>query len=225
MDPLHQFGFDKKDNDIEYFCHLYSYINGVLLSEYFKEHTVSQAFIITSEILSDIIKGLIYLYNAGIIHYDLHPRNIMLQQDPTGRIVGVKIIDLDATEVFRKQFFWKPINPNNEEYLSPNPRQNYESCHGLKDAIKDFLEPFVLYFIHQTHNPYTSNYGITGEVAFKYLETFNQRPRYAKLELGDAKAAMSAVFRLTRAYYTIEYDRFTCSSPMRALGGLPPRTL
>ncbi|KAI8049912.1 hypothetical protein BDF22DRAFT_735446 [Syncephalis plumigaleata] len=98
MDPLHQFGFDKKDNGNKYFCHLYSYINGEPLEEYFRRHTISQAFIITSKILPDIIRGLIYLYNAGIIHYDLHPRNIMLQQDPTGRIVGVKIIGLDAAD-------------------------------------------------------------------------------------------------------------------------------
>ncbi|KAI8048672.1 hypothetical protein BDF22DRAFT_736117 [Syncephalis plumigaleata] len=64
---------------------------------------------------SSYIDGAIYLYNAGIIHGDLYPKNIMIQLTPTGEIVGVKIIDLDFTTVFEKEQDWQPINPNTND--------------------------------------------------------------------------------------------------------------
>ncbi|KAI8051227.1 hypothetical protein BDF22DRAFT_744838 [Syncephalis plumigaleata] len=75
INPLHQFGFFDSNNGNRYYCHLYSYIDGVLLEDYFKERTISQAFTTASEILPEVIKGAIYLYNAGIIHGDLFPKS------------------------------------------------------------------------------------------------------------------------------------------------------
>ncbi|KAI8049236.1 hypothetical protein BDF22DRAFT_657878 [Syncephalis plumigaleata] len=69
MDPLHQFNFSESNGN--------SFINGVLLDDYFRKHTIAQAYITATKILPDIIRGLIYLYNAGIIHYDLHQRIII----------------------------------------------------------------------------------------------------------------------------------------------------
>ncbi|KAI8052906.1 hypothetical protein BDF22DRAFT_655609 [Syncephalis plumigaleata] len=97
MDPLYRFSFSEKQR-IRYFCHLYSYIDGETLEDYFKKQTVSQAYITAAKILPDIVRGLIYLYNAGIIHDDMFPKNVMLQLDSDRRIIGVKIIDLDATK-------------------------------------------------------------------------------------------------------------------------------
>ncbi|KAI8048960.1 hypothetical protein BDF22DRAFT_778755 [Syncephalis plumigaleata] len=58
---------------------------------------------------------LIYLYNAGIIHKDIVPKNIMLQLGSDDKIVGVKIIDLDLTNVFAKEQGWQPIHQRNRE--------------------------------------------------------------------------------------------------------------
>ncbi|KAI8049102.1 hypothetical protein BDF22DRAFT_658051 [Syncephalis plumigaleata] len=75
MDPLHQFGF-YEENGV-------SYIDGVLLSKYFKEHSISEAYTLTASILPEVIKGLIYLYNAGIIHGDMFPKRIFVNPNKT----------------------------------------------------------------------------------------------------------------------------------------------
>ncbi|KAI8050630.1 hypothetical protein BDF22DRAFT_735230 [Syncephalis plumigaleata] len=165
MDPLHQFGFSDSNNQ-EHFCHLYSYINGVLLDDYFKERTISQIFLITARVLPNIIRGMIYLYNAGIIHNDMSPKNIMLEQDSIGRMIGLKIIDFDLVEVFEKEQGWQPIHPRNREEFSYNPIQRYKSCNGLHFMIVEFLDIFVN--PHKTEDPFAHNYVLTGRAAQNY---------------------------------------------------------
>ncbi|KAI8050312.1 hypothetical protein BDF22DRAFT_745639 [Syncephalis plumigaleata] len=232
--PLHQFGFDGND-DIRYACHLYNYIRGETLDDYFRRHTISKAFITAAKILPGIIRGLIYLYNANLIHHDMFPKNIMIQKNSLGRIAGVKIIDMDGTFIPRKEDDWTPINPADMQYLSSNPRQQYASCEKLSNMIIRFLNVFVPNNNAELGNPFASNYKVTKESAEDYLEKFMQpqarlgRPgqsaSYVTLELGDVNAAIPAIHYLLKARYTLKFDRFTCSSPMRALRGLKPRTL
>ncbi|KAI8058339.1 hypothetical protein BDF22DRAFT_772864 [Syncephalis plumigaleata] len=220
MDPLHQFDFSESNGN-KYFCHLYGYINGKTLEDHIRKHTVSQAYIIASEILPEVIKGLIYLYNAGIIHGDLFPKNIMIQKNFLGRITGVKIIDFDSASIFDKEQGWRPIDPINEAYLSSNPPQQYASCKQLKNEITEFLNIFVT--LNERENPYDPNYVVTEQVVLDYLKEFQENENYAKLELGNVKAAIPAIRYLLKVYYTLMRDPFTCSSPIRALKGLPPR--
>ncbi|KAI8050256.1 hypothetical protein BDF22DRAFT_696312 [Syncephalis plumigaleata] len=222
MDPLDQFEF-YKHNRISYFCYLYSFIDGVLLEDYFEKRTVPQAFITTAEILPDIIEGLIYLYNAGINHHDLYPSNIMIQRSFFGRIVGVKIIDFDSISLVEKRHDWQPINTNDEEYRSLNPIQKYESCNGLKKALIEFLNLFVP--LKKGENPYAYGYVLTKQAVLGYLDRFKGSPRHISLRVGDIKAVIPAIYYLLKVHYTIQSDPFPCSSPMRALEGLPPRTL
>ncbi|KAI8050782.1 hypothetical protein BDF22DRAFT_106242 [Syncephalis plumigaleata] len=240
MDPLYQFDF-YEENGSRYFCHLYSFINGVLLENYLEERTFSQAYILASEILIEVIKGSIYLYNAGILQDDLLPKNIMLVQDSNRKIIGVKIIDLDATSVIKKEKDWKLINLSDEEYLSPNPRQYDKSCDELKRTIAKFLLVFVS--LKQGENPFDPNYRLTVNEMQDYLQNFKdpqylleqtifslfflRKAREARAsigsELGNAEAAIPAMRYLLKVYYTLISDPFTCSSPIRALKGLPPR--
>ncbi|KAI8048680.1 hypothetical protein BDF22DRAFT_658215 [Syncephalis plumigaleata] len=171
MDPLHQFEF-YEENRTRYFCYLYSYIDGTVLPEYFKKHTISHAFITAAKILPEVIKGAIYLYNAGIIHEDLYPKT------------GVKIIDLDATEVFRKEQDWQPINPNTNEYLSPNPRQYHKSCDEFKETIVKFLNVFLL--LEKEGNPFDPKYVLAEQATQNCLGKFKQGLRYAEVELDNA---------------------------------------
>ncbi|KAI8053336.1 hypothetical protein BDF22DRAFT_743259 [Syncephalis plumigaleata] len=135
MDPLHRFAFTENgpadinlaDPKQMYVCHLYSFIGGVILKDYIKASTNAQAYIAAAKILPDIIKGLMYLYNAGILYKDKLIHNVMLQLDSGRNVVGAKIIDLDVTEVFKKEDGWQPINLNDQEHLSLNPRQRYNS--------------------------------------------------------------------------------------------------
>ncbi|KAI8049237.1 hypothetical protein BDF22DRAFT_778709 [Syncephalis plumigaleata] len=241
MNPLHHLYFDDVYGMTQ-LCHLYSYINGVLLDDYFKGKTFSQAFIIASEILPQVIKGSIYLYNAGIFHEDVFPKNIMIQEDPIHKLISAKIIDLDSTAIIKGKQDWQPINPSDEECLSSNPTQKYASCDKLKKMIQDFLQVFVS--LEEGENPFNSNYRITVKEMQDYLGVFKQREFLSKKfghnqflltsitearnsigsELGAVNTAISAMLRLKRALYTLNNDRFTCSSPMRALKGLPPRT-
>ncbi|KAI8048977.1 hypothetical protein BDF22DRAFT_239454 [Syncephalis plumigaleata] len=220
MDPLHRFDF-YEEKRIRYFCHLYSFIDGVLLEDYFAEKTAAQAFSIFAEILPEVIKASIYLYNAGIIHGDLLPKNIMVQKDQVGKIASVKIIDLDVASVFKKELFWKPINLYGEEYLLPSPRQKYKSCNGIKKTVIFLLGRFVS--LRRGENPFTPNYTLAEQAALSYVERFKQSPRYANLELGDVKAATPSLIYLLKAYHTMQYDNFSCTSSMRASRGLPPR--
>ncbi|KAI8056275.1 hypothetical protein BDF22DRAFT_333496 [Syncephalis plumigaleata] len=181
MDPLHQFDF-YENNGSRYFCHLYSFINGVLLENYLEERTFSQAYILASEILIEIIRGSIYLYNAGILQDDLLPKNIMLVQDSNRKIVGVKIIDLDATDVFKKEKDWKLINPSDEEYLSPNPRQYHKSCDELKRTIAKFLLVFVS--LKQGENPFDPTYRLTTMFSLFFLRSAREARASIGSELG-----------------------------------------
>ncbi|KAI8049616.1 hypothetical protein BDF22DRAFT_778323 [Syncephalis plumigaleata] len=137
MDPLHRFDF-YEENRIRYFCHLYGFIHGETLEDYFKKQTVTQTFITAAGILPKIIKGLIYLYNAGLF--------IMIcfrKLDSNRRIIGVKIIDLDSASILKKEQDWQPINLFDDRNLSPNPPQKYESCNELKKTITFLMGMFV----------------------------------------------------------------------------------
>ncbi|KAI8056189.1 hypothetical protein BDF22DRAFT_329119 [Syncephalis plumigaleata] len=118
------------------------------LLDYFEKNTPAQAYIVAAKILPDIIKGLLYLYNARIVHMDIAPRNIILHQDSNGKYIP-KIIDYDLVVVFdEKTNDWARINPNNMEYLLPDPPQKYFACHHFTFAIAKFLNAF--FFIIMT---------------------------------------------------------------------------
>ncbi|KAI8049258.1 hypothetical protein BDF22DRAFT_778729 [Syncephalis plumigaleata] len=219
MDPLGKFEFDGPNNP-RYYCYIYGFIDGTPLEDYFKKHTISEAFIITAKILPDIIKGLIYLYNAGVIHGDMLPKNIMVQQGPNGEPIA-KIIDFDGTDVFRKEQGWQPLSPNNREHLLPNPIQRYESCDELRDVIANFIAMFV--YPNRAKDPFDPKYALAENTVSFNLKKFKQKGRYVESGFGDAKAAIPAMLRLTRAIYTLWHDSFPCSSPMRVLEGQPPR--
>ncbi|KAI8055107.1 hypothetical protein BDF22DRAFT_732425 [Syncephalis plumigaleata] len=229
MDPLHRFDF-YEEKHIRYFCHLYSFIHGETLKEYLKKQTVTQSFITVAEVLPKIIKGAIYLYNAGIIHNDMFPKNIMLQLDSNRRIVGVKIIDLDATIIYRKEQNWQPINLLDDRNLLPNPPQKYESCHRLKCSIPFFLGTFVHLKKEELLN---HKHKLTEPYALKLLKKYNQlraipggseqTQAQTKPEQSDVKAAVPAMLFLTQAHRTMYQDNFHCSSLILALKGLPSR--
>ncbi|KAI8048838.1 hypothetical protein BDF22DRAFT_746561 [Syncephalis plumigaleata] len=221
MDPLHQFGFEEANGN-KYFCHIYSYINGETLEDYFTKVTISQAFLIGVKVLPEVIKGAIYLYNAGIIHGDLFPRNVMLEKDTTGKIAGVRIIDFDLATIIKGKQGWQPINPKDQRHLSPKPPQQYLSCNKLlKDAIAGFLNVFV--YLEDGENPFDPSFVLNYESAQDYLERLREEERYAKVQLGDVNAASPAILYLLKVYYTTQSDPFICSSPIFALRGLPPR--
>ncbi|KAI8058485.1 hypothetical protein BDF22DRAFT_42681 [Syncephalis plumigaleata] len=215
MDPLHQFEF-YEENRIRYVCHLYRFIDGETLDEYFKRHTISQAYIATSQILPEIIKGAIYLYNAGIIHYDLLPKNIMLEKNPAGKPI-VKIIDFDSTDVFEKGQDWRPISPTNEAYL---PSQS-ASCNELNGVITEFLDPFVT--LKQGENPYATNYVVTGQAALGYLNEFRENEDYAALQSGDINVAIPAMHYFLKVHYAPKLSPSVCTAPIRILRVEPPR--
>ncbi|KAI8058341.1 hypothetical protein BDF22DRAFT_739749 [Syncephalis plumigaleata] len=220
MDPLYQFGFNDSNGN-KYFCHIYSYINGETLNDYFRGRTIFQMFIAASQILPEVIKGLVYLYNAGVIHGDMHPRNIMLQLDPGRRIVGVKIIDLDVAKIFRKEQGWRPINPMNEAYLSSDPPQQYASCNQLKNVIAKYLGIFVI--LNERENPYDPNYVVTEQVVLDYLKEFQEDEDYVELELGNVKAAIPTIHYLLKVDYVTRFSPSVCTFPLRILREQPPR--
>ncbi|KAI8058484.1 hypothetical protein BDF22DRAFT_652551 [Syncephalis plumigaleata] len=189
--------------------------------EYFKRHTISQAYIATSQILPEIIKGAIYLYNAGIIHRDLYQKNIMLEKNPAGGKPIVKIIDFDSTDVFEKGQDWRPIDPINEAYLSSNPPQQSVSCNELKNAITGCLKIFVA--LKQGENPYATNYVVTGQAVLGYLNEFRENEDYAALQSGDINVAIPAMHYFLKVYYTAMFGPSACTSPLRILREQPPR--
>ncbi|KAI8058451.1 hypothetical protein BDF22DRAFT_652523 [Syncephalis plumigaleata] len=78
MNPLHRFGFTRNgpvDIDLADFDQLF--IDGVSLVDYLKEYTPIQAFILIAKILPQVTQGLLYIYNAGILHKDVAPRSII----------------------------------------------------------------------------------------------------------------------------------------------------
>ncbi|KAI8058340.1 hypothetical protein BDF22DRAFT_730999, partial [Syncephalis plumigaleata] len=180
------------------------FIEGETLKDYFKRHTISEAYIATSQILPEVIKGLIYLYNAGIIHYDMHQRNIMLGKNPAGGKPIVKIIDLDVAKIFRKEQGWRPIDPINEAYLSSNPPQQYASCKQLKNEITEFLNIFVT--LNERENPYDPNYVVTEQVVLDYLKEFQEDEDYVELELGNVKAAIPTIHYLLKVDYVTRFS-------------------
>ncbi|KAI8049275.1 hypothetical protein BDF22DRAFT_700334 [Syncephalis plumigaleata] len=153
----------------------------------------------------------------------------VLQLDSNKNVIGAKIIDLDRISVFKKEQGWQRINLNDQEYLSPNPSQRYNSCNDFKLTLTNFLLNFV--FVSKV-NPFTYGDVLPESDAIEYLNHFNTKlaeyglkqnvPRLTS-ESFDAKAAIPAMLRLTRAIYTLWHDSFPCSSPMRVLEGQPPR--
>ncbi|KAI8050877.1 hypothetical protein BDF22DRAFT_745068 [Syncephalis plumigaleata] len=204
MNPLHQFAFTK-DGPVD-----------INLAD--PKQTI----------LPDIIKGLLYLYNARIVHMDIAPRNIILHQDSNGKYIP-NIIDYDSVIVFdEKTDDWARINPNNKEYLLLDPPQKYLACHYFTFAITEFLNAF--FFIN--HDTFKKGSELSESAAVEKLKEFNERLITAglkkrvpglPLKLPDVKPVLPSMRYLFKAMYTLELDPFTCSAPMRALRGLEPR--
>ncbi|KAI8052993.1 hypothetical protein BDF22DRAFT_496694 [Syncephalis plumigaleata] len=238
MDPLHRFAFTENgpadinlaDPKQMYVCHLYSFIEGMNLKEYLKNNNNVNVYKSAAKIVPDIIKGLMYLYNAGIIYHDTLIPNVMLQLDSDRNVLGAKIIDLDITEVFKKEQGWQPINLNGKEHLSPNPRQRYNSCNDFKLTLTKFLYMFV--DVH-TENPFRMSYMDDYSFALVCLNQLRIMLSYYNIRgltadgsapsPYDVRAAMAEMLPLVKAIYTLKHDPFACSSPIRALRGLPPR--
>ncbi|KAI8052952.1 hypothetical protein BDF22DRAFT_733842 [Syncephalis plumigaleata] len=221
MDPLHQFGFNEAGQ---------IFIEGMNLKDYLKNNNNVNIYKRATKILPDIIKGLMYLYNAGIIYHDGLIHNIMIQLTPTGEIAGVKIIDLDRTIVFKKEDGWQPINLNGKEHLSPNPSQRYNSCNDFKLTLTKFLYMFV--DVH-TENPFRMSYMNDYTLALVCLNQLRVMLSYydiRRLTADDSappsyavRAVMAEMLPLVKAIYTLVKDPFACSSPILVLRGLPPR--
>ncbi|KAI8053077.1 hypothetical protein BDF22DRAFT_733933 [Syncephalis plumigaleata] len=207
MDPLHRFAFTEAS-------------------------TNAQAYIAVARIFPDIIKGLMYLHNAGILYHDTLIPNVMMQLDSNRNVVGAKIIDLDRISIFKKEQGWQPINLNDQEYLSLNPRQRYDSCMEPKTAMVMFLGLFV---VLSSWSPFENDNVLDDSAAVKHLNQFikildyydlRKKPAGDLMSLpSDVRPALPEMLRLVRMMYTLVKDPFACTSPIRALKGLPPRTL
>ncbi|KAI8056276.1 hypothetical protein BDF22DRAFT_653926 [Syncephalis plumigaleata] len=79
-------------------CYVYRYIKGVLLSDFISKKNYAQQLIILNQIMPQLLKGFIYLYNAGIKHADLHTDNAMILTQGAGQLSAV-LIDFDVVGI------------------------------------------------------------------------------------------------------------------------------
>ncbi|KAI8056738.1 hypothetical protein BDF22DRAFT_209305 [Syncephalis plumigaleata] len=75
-------------------CFVYRYINGVKLEEYNEDKDYADQLISMNRVMPQILKGSIYLYNAGIIHEDLSSANVMVYGQTPEQLTA-SIIDFD----------------------------------------------------------------------------------------------------------------------------------
>ncbi|KAI8056737.1 hypothetical protein BDF22DRAFT_667725 [Syncephalis plumigaleata] len=75
-------------------CFVYRFVNGIKLRDYALMKNYADRLIAYNQIMPQILKGSIYLYNAGIIHKDLSSANIMVYGQ-TPEQLSASIIDFD----------------------------------------------------------------------------------------------------------------------------------
>lgn len=85
---FHDFSEDQNHN----FYMVMEYIEGVNLAE-FTARNGPPPLVTALEIAIQTLKALGYLHRRGVVHRDISPENLMLTQDPDGRLL-VKLIDL-----------------------------------------------------------------------------------------------------------------------------------
>ena len=108
--PTHPYNIDPCDNTYHNMpCILLEYMELGSLEDYLKhlkknriEYENYKYFLEKIKICSDVAKGMAFLHNNNIMHFDLAPRNILLKKDFENNIIA-KIADFGKACIYNRQ--------------------------------------------------------------------------------------------------------------------------
>lgn len=111
------------------------YLEGVTLKEYFKSHGL-QSFEWITELLLPIMKDLIQIHAAGLIHRDISPDNIMLLKDGTARLLDFGAArQTGASDVRSRSIVLKPGYTPEEQYRTKGELGPWTDVYALSATI------------------------------------------------------------------------------------------
>ncbi|KAI8053209.1 hypothetical protein BDF22DRAFT_775887 [Syncephalis plumigaleata] len=110
------------------------------LWDYLIKKDYGERTVFINQIMPQILKGSIYLYNAGIKHKDLHVGNIMVQEQANGQLKAI-IIDFDKVEILphNRQL----ININTAPTMGITGPSSPYFCYNFHQAPLTYI-PFVI---------------------------------------------------------------------------------
>ncbi|KAI9592413.1 hypothetical protein BDF19DRAFT_498595 [Syncephalis fuscata] len=99
--PLYRFNPDSKT-----LCFIYNYVKGRTLKDFIEmrrsiydtsgKRSTFDEIALLAQIIPQVLKGIIYLHRAGVVHMDLSIMNIMVYQNQNTHEITATIVDYDS---------------------------------------------------------------------------------------------------------------------------------
>ena len=96
---------------------VYPYVKGITLREYLNNHD-ALTVIETVTLISNVLDGLAHAHNKGVIHRDLNPSNILLDENDMPRIMDFGISDFAGNSTSENEI------KGTVQYMSPEQLNN-----------------------------------------------------------------------------------------------------
>ncbi len=150
------------------------------------------------EVMIQILRGLAFAHEHGIVHRDIKPSNIRLLDDGTAKILDFGIAKLGATSVTRTGMMVGTVY-----YMSPEQIRG-KRLDGRSDV---FSAGVILYELLSGRRPFTGNG--SAEVLFKIV---NEEPAPLPDDLGPATERLQEI--VTRAVAKDRDKRYPSATAM-----------
>jgi serine/threonine-protein kinase len=150
------------------------------------------------EVIIQVLRGLAFAHEHGIVHRDIKPSNIRLLDDGTAKILDFGIAKLGATSVTRTGMMVGTVY-----YMSPEQIRG-KRLDGRSDV---FSAGVILYELLSGHRPFTGNG--SAEVLFKIV---NEEPAPLPDDLGPATERLQRI--VTRALAKDREKRYPSATAM-----------
>lgn len=156
------------------------YIEGITLKEYVREHGGKLGVEETLDILGPIIKALQTVHRTGVVHRDISPDNIMIQNDGDVRLVdfgAVRDVGLTAPD--------QPLTKSTEAILKQGyaPVEQYQSRGSLGPWTDIYAMCATIYFCLTGEAPADAPGRILGEDISWFQELGIEVPDYVEKTL------------------------------------------
>ncbi|KAI8051006.1 hypothetical protein BDF22DRAFT_777723 [Syncephalis plumigaleata] len=201
-------------------CLIYHDIDAPFLEHVTRPQSYLDRLVFLNQVMPQLLKGFIYLFNAGIRHVDTDLRKVMLQQLPTGQskatifIFDVVKRPLPPSELLTINTPSAKSSPN-----SPNPYV----CKGFHQALLDYITKSVS--LRVVKDPLN----ITPEDRMEIAQIINQKVRLAastvptKTTLEEATNAYISVLQATAILVNGD-DCSSFAAALRHMQGQQPRS-
>ncbi|KAI8052816.1 hypothetical protein BDF22DRAFT_776208 [Syncephalis plumigaleata] len=199
-------------------CFIYRYNDGITLEQYLAKRNYAEQLIALNQVMPQVIKGSIYLYNTDVTYTGLQRDEIIIQEDKkTGKLTAMLA---SAYQTFSFRQGTLKLNDKTTRANGANSQVLY-NCNGFQKAYTLILKGFISVLFLQHPPNFSAEERI--DIEAKVKRAANKKMHLRSVSDIVIKQATEAYIVFLKASYLANNGK-DCSSLVATLQALYPES-